>query len=177
MLLSIWIGLIEIIIFKNLFCKLKYLLYIFIFLELNFCFLESYCINIVDIPLQGSILNMSTSSINIYGAGSSEADKPLMAELAVTAMKELVKMAQAEAPLWIRSTDNTVQSLSEDEYFRNFPGGIGPKDMGLKSEASRYSTVILMDHIKLVEIMMDVVCTTYIFLVVQFGIYVHNMPN
>lgn len=118
-----------------------------------------------------------SSSINMYGAGPSEAGKSLMVELAVAAMEELVGMAKGEAPLWIRSTDNTVRRLNEDEYSRNFPGGIGPKDMGLKSEASRDSTVIHMSQIKLVEIMMDVVCTIHIFLVVQFGIHVHYMLN
>ncbi|KAK1368420.1 Homeobox-leucine zipper protein PROTODERMAL FACTOR 2 [Heracleum sosnowskyi] len=93
----------------------------------------------------------------MYGAGPSEADKSLIAKLAVSAMEELVTMAPGEAPLWITSTDNTLKCLDEDEYLRTFPGGInGPKDMGLKSEASRFSDLFFMNHLKLVEIMMDV---------------------
>ncbi|KAL8107781.1 homeobox-leucine zipper protein MERISTEM L1-like [Apium graveolens] len=89
-------------------------------------------------------------------AGPSEADKPLIIELAVAAMEELIRMAQAGEPLWVPSTDNTIECLSEDEYLRNFPRGIGPKPMGLKSEASRESAVVIMNHVNLVEILMDV---------------------
>ncbi|KAF8101385.1 hypothetical protein N665_0206s0061 [Sinapis alba] len=84
-----------------------------------------------------------------------DADKPMIVELAVAAMEELVRMAQTGDPLWVPS-DNTVEILNEEEYFRTFPRGIGPKPMGLRSEASRESTVVIMNHINLVEILMDV---------------------
>ncbi|CAI9087801.1 OLC1v1021974C1 [Oldenlandia corymbosa var. corymbosa] len=101
----------------------------------------------------------------IYGAagdllrsvsGPTEADKPMIIELAVAAMEELVRMAQAGEPLWVPSSDNSTETLSEEEYLRTFPRGIGPKPMGLKSEASRESAVVIMNHINLVEILMDV---------------------
>lgn len=100
----------------------------------------------------------------IYGAGDllrsvsgpTEADKPMIIELAVAAMEELVRMAQAGEPLWVASSDNSIETLSEDEYVRTFPRGIGPKPLGLKSEASRESAVVIMNHINLVEILMDV---------------------
>ncbi|KAI5656834.1 hypothetical protein M9H77_25627 [Catharanthus roseus] len=103
----------------------------------------------------------------IYGAasdllrsvsGPTEADKPMIIELAVAAMEELIRMAQAGEPLWIPCNDNiaTAENLNEDEYVRTFPRGIGPKPLGLKSEASRESAVVIMNHINLVEILMDV---------------------
>ncbi|CAH8275818.1 unnamed protein product [Arabidopsis lyrata] len=85
----------------------------------------------------------------------SEADKPMIVELAVAAMEELVRMAQTGDPLWV-SNDNSVEILNEEEYFRTFPRGIGPKPIGLRSEASRESTVVIMNHINLIEILMDV---------------------
>ncbi|CAG7884008.1 unnamed protein product [Brassica rapa] len=84
-----------------------------------------------------------------------DADKPMIVELAVAAMEELVRMAQTGDPLWVPS-DNAVEILNEEEYFRTFPRGIGPKPLGLRSEASRESTVVIMNHINLVEILMDV---------------------
>lgn len=81
-------------------------------------------------------------------SGPSEADKPMIVELAVAAMEEFLRMAQAGDPLW------TDQMLNEDEYLRTFPRGIGP--LGLRSEASRESTVVIMNHVNLVEILMDV---------------------
>lgn len=102
----------------------------------------------------------------VYGAadllrsvsGPTDADKPIIIELAVAAMEELIRMAQTGEPLWIPSPDtSSVEALSEDEYARIFPRGIGPKPLGLKSEASRESAVVIMNHINLVEILMDVV--------------------
>nr|GMD83064.1 homeobox-leucine zipper protein MERISTEM L1-like [Ipomoea batatas] len=89
-------------------------------------------------------------------SGPSDADKPMIIELAVAAMEELIRMAQSGEPLWVPSPDNSTEILSEDEYVRTFPRGIGPKPLGFKSEASRESAVVIMNHINLVEILMDV---------------------
>lgn len=88
-------------------------------------------------------------------SGPSEADKPMIVELAVAAMEEFLRMAQAGDPLW------TDQVLNEDEYLRTFPRGIGP--LGLRSEASRESTVVIMNHVNLVEILMDVASLLILF--------------
>ncbi|KAF5472834.1 hypothetical protein F2P56_009511 [Juglans regia] len=88
-------------------------------------------------------------------SGPTEADKPLIVELAVAAMEELIRMAQGGEPLWV-SCDNSAEILNEEEYLRTFPRGIGPKPLGLKSEASRESVVVIMNHMNLVEILMDV---------------------
>ncbi|XWS23004.1 hypothetical protein CRYUN_Cryun29cG0084200 [Craigia yunnanensis] len=85
-----------------------------------------------------------------------EADKPMIIELAVAAMEELVRMAQIGEPLWITSLDGTTSELNEEEYIRTFPRGIGPKPTGFKCEASRETAVVIMNHINLVEILMDV---------------------
>ncbi|XP_068336293.1 homeobox-leucine zipper protein HDG2-like isoform X2 [Pyrus communis] len=100
----------------------------------------------------------------MYGAGDllrsisapSEADKPMIIELAVAAMEELVRMAQVGEPLWMTSLDGSATVLNEDEYIRTFPRGVGPKQNGFKTEASRESAVVIMNHINLVEILMDV---------------------
>ncbi|CAA0835931.1 Homeobox-leucine zipper protein MERISTEM L1 [Striga hermonthica] len=89
-------------------------------------------------------------------SGPTDADKPMIIELAVAAMEELIRMAQSGEPLWIPSSDNSSETLNEEEYGRAFPRGIGPKPLGLKSEASRESAVVIMNHINLVEILMDV---------------------
>lgn len=91
-------------------------------------------------------------------SGPSEADKPMIIELAVAAMEELLRMAQTGEPLWLPNSDGMGHVLNEDEYVRMFPRGIGPKPLGLKSESSRESAVVIMNHINLVEILMDTVC-------------------
>lgn len=90
-----------------------------------------------------------------------EADKPMIVELAVAAMEELVRMAQTGDPLWA-SSDSSDEILNEEEYFRTFPRGIGPKPIGMRSEASRESTVVIMNHINLVETLMDVVSISFL---------------
>ncbi|KAM3306448.1 homeobox-leucine zipper protein MERISTEM L1 [Capsicum chacoense] len=96
-------------------------------------------------------------------SGPTDADKPIIIELAVAAMEELIRMAQTGEPLWIKTLDNSSETLSEEEYFRTFPRGIGPKPLGLTSEASRESAVVIMNHINLVEILMDVNQWTSVF--------------
>ncbi|KAK8993674.1 hypothetical protein V6N11_007899 [Hibiscus sabdariffa] len=91
-------------------------------------------------------------SINAHA----EADKPMIIELAVAAMEELVRMAQMGEPLWMTSLDGSTSVLNEEEYIRTFPRGIGPKPTGFKCEASKETCVVIMNHISLVEILMDV---------------------
>lgn len=88
--------------------------------------------------------------------GPTEVDKPVIVEAAVSAMEELMRVAQAGEPLWIPGENNT-EVLNEEEYLRTFPRGIGPTPLGTRSEASRESAVVIMNHVSLVEILMDVV--------------------
>uniref|UniRef100_A0A0V0IUG7 Putative homeobox-leucine zipper protein MERISTEM L1-like n=1 Tax=Solanum chacoense TaxID=4108 RepID=A0A0V0IUG7_SOLCH len=89
-------------------------------------------------------------------SGPSDADKPIVIELAVSAMEELIRLAQTGEPLWINSDNNDNVLLNEEEYARTFPRGIGPKSLALKSEASRESALVIINYINLVEILMDV---------------------
>ncbi|XP_038997163.1 homeobox-leucine zipper protein HDG2-like isoform X1 [Hibiscus syriacus] len=85
-----------------------------------------------------------------------EADKPMIIELTVAAMEELVRMAQMGEPLWMASLDGSTSVLNEEEYNRTFPRGMGPKPTSFKCEASKETCVVIMNHISLVEILMDV---------------------
>ncbi|KAK9056379.1 hypothetical protein SSX86_027469 [Deinandra increscens subsp. villosa] len=109
-------------------------------------------------PQQGMVSEMFGSGDLLRSiVGPTETEKPIIIELAVAAMEELIRMAKVGEPLWVPTTDNlSNETLSEDEYMRSFPRGIGPKPMGLKSEASRESMVVIMNHMTLVEILMDV---------------------
>uniref|UniRef100_A0A0E0ARP6 START domain-containing protein n=1 Tax=Oryza glumipatula TaxID=40148 RepID=A0A0E0ARP6_9ORYZ len=93
----------------------------------------------------------------LRGVHPLDADKPMIVELAVAAMDELVQMAQLDGPLWSSSSSGpAAMMLDEEEYARMFPRGLGPKQYGLKSEASRHGAVVIMTHSNLVEILMDV---------------------
>lgn len=106
----------------------------------------------------GEMYSVSNSDLMRSLPMPSEADKPMIVELAVAAMEELIRLAQAGEPLWVISTsDHSSEVLNEEEYSRTFPRGLGPKPLGLRSEASRESAVVIMNHVNLVEILMDVV--------------------
>lgn len=88
--------------------------------------------------------------------GLTEAEKPMVVELAVMAMEELVRMAQAEEPLWVRMGEGGVkEQLNYDEYMRQFPQGIGMRPVGLKTEATRETALVMMNGVNLVETLMD----------------------
>lgn len=89
--------------------------------------------------------------------GHREIEKPVVIELAVVAMEELIRMAQLSEPLWTMKHGDSFEILSEDEYVRNFPRGIGPKPLGMKSEATRQTAAVIMNRVNLVEMLMDVV--------------------
>ncbi|KAG2576571.1 hypothetical protein PVAP13_6NG030900 [Panicum virgatum] len=95
-------------------------------------------------------------SLHHHGAAAGF-DKPLVIELAVAAMEELVRMAQLGEPLWVPAlVDGAApETLNEEEYARGFPRGVGPKSPELRSEASRETVVVIMNHVNLVEMLMD----------------------
>ncbi|CAL9177342.1 unnamed protein product [Musa hybrid cultivar] len=88
--------------------------------------------------------------------GHREIEKPVVIELAVVAMEELTRMARLSEPLWTMKHGDSFETLSEDEYVRNFPRGIGPKPLGMKSEATRQTAAVIMNRVNLVEMLMDV---------------------
>eukprot|EP00252_Welwitschia_mirabilis_P021478 TRINITY_DN5523_c0_g2_i1.p1 TRINITY_DN5523_c0_g2~~TRINITY_DN5523_c0_g2_i1.p1 ORF type:complete len:813 (-),score=76.00 TRINITY_DN5523_c0_g2_i1:921-3359(-) len=83
-------------------------------------------------------------------------EKTIMAELAMAAMEEFFKMAQAEEPLWLRSLDTDKQTLNYEEYMHQFPSTITPKPVGFTVEATRDTGVVMIRGLDLVDTLMDV---------------------
>lgn len=79
----------------------------------------------------------------------------MLLELALSAMDELVKLAQIDEPLWIRSLEGGREILNHDEYSRTFTPCIGLKPNGFVSEASRESGMVIINSLALVETLMD----------------------
>ncbi|KAJ4905583.1 Homeobox-leucine zipper protein ANTHOCYANINLESS 2 [Raphanus sativus] len=78
--------------------------------------------------------------------------RTVLLELALAAMDELVKLAQSDEPLWIKSLDGERDELNHDEYMRTFSSN---KQTGLVSEASRTSGMVIINSLALVETLMD----------------------
>jgi homeobox-leucine zipper protein len=100
------------------------------------------------------VRGLSVAEVATRPGGLSEAEKPMVYDLAAAAMDELVRLAQEGEPLWMNGPDDK-ETLNYDEYVRSFPRGIGPKPFGLKTEATRASGLIMMNSASLVETLMD----------------------
>uniref|UniRef100_A0A0D9VJF6 Homeobox domain-containing protein n=1 Tax=Leersia perrieri TaxID=77586 RepID=A0A0D9VJF6_9ORYZ len=85
-------------------------------------------------------------------------DRSVFLELAISAMDELVKMAQMEDPLWVPALPGapSKEVLNFEEYLHSFIPCIGMKPAGYVSEASRESGLVIIDNsLALVETLMD----------------------
>ncbi|KAK3158714.1 hypothetical protein QOZ80_2AG0140630 [Eleusine coracana subsp. coracana] len=85
-------------------------------------------------------------------------DRSMLLELAISAMDELVKMAQMEEPLWLTNMPGAPnkETLNFEEYVRSFIPCIGIKPAGFVSEASRESGIVATDNsVAIVETLMD----------------------
>lgn len=94
--------------------------------------------------------------------GLTEAERPLVVELAVASMEELLQVAQAGEPLWVAPKGDSAaksgafQVMDQEVYLQRFPRGIGPTPPGLVSETSRHTGLVIMNFTSLVEAFMDV---------------------
>ncbi|EFJ23154.1 hypothetical protein SELMODRAFT_450555 [Selaginella moellendorffii] len=87
--------------------------------------------------------------------GLSQVEKPLVAELAIIAMEELLALAQSREPLWILEENGAKESLNGEEYMQQFSRGLGPTPVGLKSEVTRDTGLVMMNGAALVDTIMD----------------------
>ncbi|XP_073061675.1 homeobox-leucine zipper protein ANTHOCYANINLESS 2-like isoform X1 [Primulina eburnea] len=82
-------------------------------------------------------------------------ERSMYLELALAAMDELVKMAQSDEPLWVRTLEGGREVLNHEEYLRTFTPCIGMKPAGFVSEASRETGLVIVNSLALVETLMD----------------------
>ncbi|KAJ1426833.1 START domain [Sesbania bispinosa] len=82
-------------------------------------------------------------------------ERSMFLELALSAMDELVKMAQTGEPLWIRSLEGGREILNQEEYTRTMTPCIGLRPNGFVSEASRETGMVIINSLALVETLMD----------------------
>ncbi|KAK6142850.1 hypothetical protein DH2020_023198 [Rehmannia glutinosa] len=82
-------------------------------------------------------------------------ERSMYLELALAAMDELVKMAQTDEPIWLRSLEGGREVLNHEEYLRTFTPCIGMKPNGFVTEASRESGMVIINGLALVETLMD----------------------
>ncbi|KAH6817868.1 Homeobox-leucine zipper family protein / lipid-binding START domain-containing protein [Perilla frutescens var. frutescens] len=82
-------------------------------------------------------------------------ERSMYLELALGAMDELVKMAESDEPLWVRSLEGGREIMNEEEYLRAFTPCIGMKPNGYAVEATRETGMVIINSLALVETLMD----------------------
>ena len=95
-----------------------------------------------------------TSTTGVTGLERS-LERSMFLELALAAMDELVKMAQTDEPLWVRSLEGGREILNLEEYMRTFTPCIGMKPSGFVTESTRETGMVIINSLALVETLMD----------------------
>lgn len=86
----------------------------------------------------------------------SDVDKSLMADIAASAMDELIRLVQGNEPLWMKSTADGREVLNLEAYERAFPRPNSHlKNPSIRTEASRDSGVVIMNDLALVDMFVD----------------------
>ncbi|KAF5756860.1 putative transcription factor & lipid binding HD-SAD family [Helianthus annuus] len=108
----------------------------------------------VGISSASSVVPSSRASNNMMGMDHS-LERSMYLELALAAMDELVKLAQTDEPLWLRSLETGRGVMNHDEYSRVVTPCIGLKPNDFVSEASRETGMVIINSLALVETLMD----------------------
>ncbi|TYH58077.1 hypothetical protein ES332_D08G130700v1 [Gossypium tomentosum] len=82
-------------------------------------------------------------------------DRSAFVDVALSAMDELIKMAQMDNPLWIKGLGGGMESLNVEEYKRNFSSCIGMKPSSYATEATKATGLVYLRGLALVEALMD----------------------
>ncbi|XP_051145705.1 homeobox-leucine zipper protein ANTHOCYANINLESS 2-like [Andrographis paniculata] len=82
-------------------------------------------------------------------------ERSVYLELALAAMDELVKIAQADEPVWVRGPEGPWEVLNHDEYCRSFTRCASMAPTGFVTEATRETGVVIINSLALVETLMD----------------------
>lgn len=103
-----------------------------------------------------SALSVVVPSQSRSTTGVTGIERSMFLELALAAMDELVKMAQSDDPLWLRSLEGGGKEvLNHEEYMRTFTPCIGMKPNGFVTEASRETGMVIINSLALVETLME----------------------
>ncbi|KAH7840004.1 hypothetical protein Vadar_011223 [Vaccinium darrowii] len=97
----------------------------------------------------------TTSTIGM-GGPDIHLEKPVFLELGLRALDELVKLAQIDNPLWLKSLDGGMEVLNHEAYMRSCPPCTRMKPCDLVTEATRATGSVAINSLAIVETLMDV---------------------
>lgn len=100
--------------------------------------------------------NSSIATLPMQRVGIADMEKSIMMETAANAMNELMRLAQSNDPLWMRSSVGN-ELLNLEVYNKIFPRPNHPKSPDMSIEASRGSCPVVMNGLTLVNMFLDTV--------------------
>ncbi|OIW03379.1 hypothetical protein TanjilG_31826 [Lupinus angustifolius] len=110
----------------------------------------------LDLDLLQGISSNSMPNFPYQPGSLSEMDKSLMSTIATNALEEFLRILHTNEPLWIKSTIDGKDFLNLETYERMFPKAITRvKNPNVRVEASRDSTVVIMNSSNLAEMFID----------------------
>ncbi|RWW80376.1 hypothetical protein BHE74_00011283 [Ensete ventricosum] len=102
--------------------------------------------------------NSSSAFPYTFPAAVSELEKPLMMEMATGAMEEVIRLVQADEPLWVKSGSDGRDILQLETYDRMFQRSNRQlRFPDTQTEASRDSAIVIMNATALIDMFMDAV--------------------
>ncbi|XP_072952690.1 homeobox-leucine zipper protein ROC8-like [Typha angustifolia] len=112
---------------------------------------------VIGPSLDLDLLTGSSSAIPFpFPTAVSEMEKPIMADMATSAMDEVIRLVQTDEPLWVKPGGDGREVLSLETYDRIFrkPGNHfrGPD---IRVEVSRDSGLVFINAVQLVDVFMD----------------------
>ncbi|CAL9195558.1 unnamed protein product [Musa hybrid cultivar] len=100
--------------------------------------------------------NSSSAFPYTFPAAVSELEKPLMMEMATGAMEEVIRLVQADEPLWVKSGSDGRDILQLETYDRMFQRSNRQlRFPDTQTEASRDSALVFMNATTLIDMFMD----------------------
>ncbi|XP_048139040.1 homeobox-leucine zipper protein HDG1 isoform X2 [Rhodamnia argentea] len=84
------------------------------------------------------------------------AEKSAYIDVAIASMNELIKMAEPNSRLWLRTLDGAKEVLNHEEFSQLFTPRAGVRRGDLMTEASRETGIVPINSLAVVEILMDV---------------------
>ncbi|KAF8008586.1 hypothetical protein BT93_K2300 [Corymbia citriodora subsp. variegata] len=90
------------------------------------------------------------------GRNQLSSEKSAYIDVAIASMNELIKMAEPNSCLWLRTLDGAKEVLNHEEYSRLFTPLASVSRSDLVTEASRETSIIPINSLAVVEILMDV---------------------
>ncbi|KAK9691678.1 hypothetical protein RND81_09G211700 [Saponaria officinalis] len=115
-------------------------------------------LNVRDVATSNeAIRNLNSKNLGLTDQmkANPELEKLLMAEIAASAMDELIKLLKVDQPLWIKSQTEEQYVLDYDCYYKIVSGTKESRYLNSRMESSKDAGVVAMDARLLVDLYLD----------------------